>query len=55
MTFDITQGTTQRGIIRVLVAIAASLAWYFGDTDKAVGAFVVGESLKGWLGIVDEK
>lgn len=55
MRFDITQGTTQRGVVRLIVCIAASWAWFAGNTDQAIGAFTVGHALTGYLGIIDEK
>ena len=55
MQLDFSQGTTKRGAVRFIVCVAASYAWYTGDITKAVGAFTVGEALKAYLGIVDEK
>lgn len=50
---NFTQGTTKRGIVRALVCLAASWAWWHGNTEQAVGAFAVGEGLKAFLGITD--
>ena len=45
------QGSTQRGVVKLAVALAASWAWYTGNTEQAIGAFTVGSALTGWLGI----
>lgn len=55
MKIDITQGTTQRGIVRILVCVAAAWAWFMGNTEQAIGAFTVGQAVDGYLGIKDEK
>ncbi len=55
MRLDFSQGSTRRGIVRLLVCLAAAWAWFTGDVDKAIGAFTVGQALTGYLGIVDEK
>lgn len=52
---DFTQGTTQRGIVRLVVCVAASYAWFTGNIEQAVGAFAVGKGIEGFLGIIDDK
>jgi hypothetical protein len=52
---DFNQGTTKRGVVRALVAIAACWSWYHNDVNQAIGAFTVGEGLKAWLGVTDEQ
>jgi uncharacterized protein YdbL (DUF1318 family) len=48
------QGSTQRGIVRLLVVIGAAWSWFKGDTEQAMAAFLVGEAINGWLGINKE-
>lgn len=53
-TIEWDQGSTKRGVIRVLVFIAAGYAWYNNNIDQAIGAITVGEALKGWVGITND-
>lgn len=55
MNINFDQGSTKRGLIRVVVAIAAAWAWWSGNTEQAIGAFTVGEALKGWVGITQDE
>lgn len=55
MKIDFTQGTTQRGIIKLVVCIASGWAWLNGNIDQAVGAMTIGTGFIGFLGIADDK
>jgi len=55
MKIDITQGTTQRGIVKVLACVAASWAWFSGDINQATGALTLASGVLGFLGIADKE
>lgn len=53
--FDITQGSTQRGIIKIIAVIASGVYfWQTGDAEKAGGGLAFATTVMGFLGITSK-
>lgn len=53
--FDLSKGTTQRGVVRVVAGIAIAWAGWNGRIDQVAGILAAEKAINGMLGIVDKE
>lgn len=53
--FDFSKGTTQRGAVRLVAAVAIAWAGWHGDMQQIAGILAAEKAWNGWLGVADKE
>lgn len=53
--FDWSQGTTRRGVVRLIAGVAIAWAGWHGNIEQIAGILAAEKVFNGWLGITDKE